>query len=161
MRARNGNPHEHWWGRNRTGSRCEIGDTDKFPNCIEEDVIAARTEEGCTTYNMHKLARHLFRWSGASKFMDYYELTFFSSLLSHINGEDGRKLYYLPLGVLPQARARRSQRGGLLRRDSPLLILSVAQIGALDPEADDERLRAAAQARPEAQVQGGGPRRVV
>lgn len=98
----NGNPHEHWWGRNLTGSRCEIGDTVKDPSCIEENVIAARTEEGCTTYNMQKLARHLYFWSGAAKFMDYYELTFFSSLLSHINGVDGRKLYYLPLGVLPQ-----------------------------------------------------------
>jgi uncharacterized protein len=65
-------------------------------------MIAARTEEGCTTYNMQKLAHHLFGWSARASLMDYYELTFFSSLLAHINPADGRKLYYLPLGVLPQ-----------------------------------------------------------
>jgi DUF1680 family protein len=76
-------------------------------------VIGERTEEGCTTYNMQKLALHLFHWSGDPALMDFYELTFFSSLLSHINIADGRKLYYLPLGVLPQPAGERWSQPGL------------------------------------------------
>ena len=34
---------------------------------------ATETEETCTTYNTLKLARYLFRWTGAPAFADYYE----------------------------------------------------------------------------------------
>ena len=31
------------------------------------------TQESCTTYNVLKVTRSLFRWSGRSKFADFYE----------------------------------------------------------------------------------------
>ena len=34
---------------------------------------ATETEETCTQYNMLKIARYLFRWTGAPAFLDYYE----------------------------------------------------------------------------------------
>ena len=34
---------------------------------------ATETEETCTQYNMLKIARYLFRWTGAPAFADYYE----------------------------------------------------------------------------------------
>jgi len=38
-----------------------------------QDGAGRNTEETCTTYNMMKIARYLFRWSGDPRYADYYE----------------------------------------------------------------------------------------
>ena len=40
--------------------------------CMQQEH-ATETEETCTQYNMLKIARYLFRWTGAPAFADYYE----------------------------------------------------------------------------------------
>lgn len=41
--------------------------------CLLQQEHATETEETCTQYNMLKIARYLFRWTGAPAFADYYE----------------------------------------------------------------------------------------
>jgi len=55
-------------------------------------------QECCTSYNMLKLARHLYTWSGDPRVMDYYERTLFNSRLGTQNLDDGSMSYFLPLG---------------------------------------------------------------
>lgn len=42
---------------------------------------ATETEETCTQYNMLKIARYLFRWTGAPAFADYYERAILNGLV--------------------------------------------------------------------------------
>jgi DUF1680 family protein len=60
--------------------------------------LGQRTQECCTSYNMLKLARHIFSWTADPRVMDYYERTLFNSRLGTQNPEDGGMCYFLPLG---------------------------------------------------------------
>jgi uncharacterized protein len=60
--------------------------------------LSKTNEECCTSYNMLKLARHLYTWSGDPRVMDYYERTLFNSRLGTQNLDDGGMSYFLPLG---------------------------------------------------------------
>ncbi|MGH9543115.1 MAG: glycoside hydrolase family 127 protein [Terriglobales bacterium] len=60
--------------------------------------IGPASEECCCGYNMLKLTRHLFGWSGDPRHMDYYERTLFNSRLG-TEEEHGLKMYYLPLAA--------------------------------------------------------------
>ena len=60
--------------------------------------LSKTNQECCTSYNMLKLARHLFTWSGDPRVMDYYERTLFNSRLGTQNLDDGSMSYFLPLG---------------------------------------------------------------
>ena len=53
-------------------------------------------EECCCSYNMMKLTRHIFGWTGNPAVMDYYERTLFNSRLG-TQDADGMKMYYLSL----------------------------------------------------------------
>lgn len=55
------------------------------------------TEECCCAYNMLKLTRHVFGWTGDARAMDYYERTLYNHRLGTQDAE-GRKSYFLPLG---------------------------------------------------------------
>jgi DUF1680 family protein len=59
--------------------------------------LSGYTEESCVTYNMQKLARHLYCWSADPRLGDYYERTFYNGILGVQHPADGDKLYYLPL----------------------------------------------------------------
>lgn len=48
---------------------------------ILQQEHATETEETCTQYNMLKIARYLFRWTGAPVFADYYERAILNGLL--------------------------------------------------------------------------------
>jgi DUF1680 family protein len=56
------------------------------------------TEECCCGYNMLKLSRHIFGWTGDARVMDYYERTLWNSRLG-TQDDQGRKGYFLPLGA--------------------------------------------------------------
>ncbi|HKV23633.1 MAG TPA: beta-L-arabinofuranosidase domain-containing protein [Candidatus Acidoferrum sp.] len=56
------------------------------------------TEECCCGYNMLKLSRHVFGWTGDPRAMDYYERTLWNSRLG-TQDDQGRKGYFLPLGA--------------------------------------------------------------
>ena len=60
------------------------------------DQLGPAAEECCCGYNMLKLTRHLFSWTGEPATMDYYERTLFNSRLGTQDPE-GMKMYYLSL----------------------------------------------------------------
>lgn len=63
---------------------------------------AARTQcncESCCSYNMLKLARCLFLFTGEKKYMDYYENTLRNAILGAINPENGTTTYFSPMAT--------------------------------------------------------------
>ena len=60
--------------------------------------LGRSTEECCCGYNMLKLARHIYGWTGDPRVLDYYERTLFNSRLGTQNLEAGGMGYFLPLG---------------------------------------------------------------
>ncbi|XP_042492094.1 uncharacterized protein LOC122071757 isoform X2 [Macadamia integrifolia] len=63
------------------------------------DTLETENEESCTTYNMLKVSRHLFRWTREMAYADYYERALTNGVLSIQRGrEPGVMIYMLPLG---------------------------------------------------------------
>ncbi|MBV9304200.1 MAG: glycoside hydrolase family 127 protein [Acidobacteriaceae bacterium] len=59
------------------------------------------TTECCCAYNMLKLTRHLYQWTGDPRYFDYYERTLLNHRLGAINLENGHTQYYL--SIVPAA----------------------------------------------------------
>jgi uncharacterized protein len=74
---------------NGEGWDTEAGDLSK--------ALSLWSEECCCGYNMMKLARHLYQWTGDPRYFDYYERTLLNSRLGTQHPDDGSKMYYLPL----------------------------------------------------------------
>lgn len=55
--------------------------------------------ETCNAYNMLKLARELFKITGDHKYADYYENTYYNSILSSQNPETGMTTYFQPMAT--------------------------------------------------------------
>ena len=62
-----------------------------------EKKVSANHQECCCSYNMMKLARHLYAWSGDSRFIDYYERNLLNHRLGTIEPETGHTVYFLSL----------------------------------------------------------------
>jgi uncharacterized protein len=73
------------------------GESWNTPPGVLARELSAYTEESCVTYNMQKLTRHVYCWSGDARLADYYERTFYNGILGVQHPADGDKLYYLPL----------------------------------------------------------------
>jgi hypothetical protein len=58
---------------------------------------SAATQECCCSYNMLKLARHLYQWTGDPRYFDYYERSMLNMRLGTIHPETGATQYYLSL----------------------------------------------------------------
>lgn len=67
-------------------------DTAHFSNFLN-----GYTGETCCTYNMLKLSRHLFCWTGDVKVADYYERALYNHILGQQDPESGMVCYFLPL----------------------------------------------------------------
>ena len=61
--------------------------------------ITGVTGESCCTYNMLRLARHLFAWQPSADVMDYYERALYNHILGSQNPESGMAAYFLPLAT--------------------------------------------------------------
>ncbi|TMW88862.1 hypothetical protein EJD97_017971 [Solanum chilense] len=62
-------------------------------------TLQTENEESCTTYNMLKVSRHLFRWTKEVAYADYYERALTNGVLGIQRGTDpGVMIYMLPLG---------------------------------------------------------------
>jgi DUF1680 family protein len=61
----------------------------------------SNTTECCCAYNMLKLTRHLYQWTGDPRYFDYYERTLLNHRLGAINPETGATQYYL--SIVPAA----------------------------------------------------------
>jgi DUF1680 family protein len=55
------------------------------------------TAECCCAYNMLKLARHLYSWTGDPRYFDYYERILVNHRIGTINPQTGHTQYYLSL----------------------------------------------------------------
>lgn len=61
-------------------------------------TLQTENEESCTTYNMLKVSRNLFRWTKEMAYADYYERALTNGVLSIMRGtEPGVMIYMLPL----------------------------------------------------------------
>ncbi len=59
--------------------------------------LSEPAHESCCTYNMLKLTRHLFSWTGDVRYADYYERALFNGILSTQNPRDGSFMYFVPM----------------------------------------------------------------
>lgn len=57
----------------------------------------ASTAECCCSYNMLKLARHLYTWTGDPRYFDYYERSLLNMRIGTIQPKTGHTQYYLSL----------------------------------------------------------------
>ena len=55
------------------------------------------TAECCCSYNMLKLTRHLYGWTGDPKYFDYYERVLLNHRIGTIHPESGHTQYYLSM----------------------------------------------------------------
>jgi DUF1680 family protein len=62
-----------------------------------EKKVSANHQECCCSYNMMKLARHLYSWDPDSRYMDYYERNLLNHRLGTIEPETGHTAYFLSL----------------------------------------------------------------
>ncbi|XP_010913298.1 uncharacterized protein [Elaeis guineensis] len=62
------------------------------------DTLKMNTEESCSTYNMLKVSRNLFRWTKEMAYADYYERALTNGVLGIQRGrEPGVMIYFLPM----------------------------------------------------------------
>jgi DUF1680 family protein len=54
-------------------------------------------QECCCAYNMMKLTRHLYEWSGDPRYIDYYERNLLNHRLGGIQPETGNSIYFLSM----------------------------------------------------------------
>jgi len=59
--------------------------------------LSGYTQEDCTTYNMLKLTRHVFSWTGDPACADFYERALWNGILGSQHPADGEKMYYVSL----------------------------------------------------------------
>jgi uncharacterized protein len=62
-----------------------------------EKKVSWNHQECCCSYNMMKLARHLYAWSGDPRIIDYYERNLLNHRLGAIEPETGHTSYFLSL----------------------------------------------------------------
>jgi DUF1680 family protein len=76
----------------------EVGDHEHFfaPNEMNSH-LTGYDGEGCCTYNLLKLCRHLFCWSGDEKVMDYYERALYNHILGQQDPKTGMICYFTPM----------------------------------------------------------------
>lgn len=60
-----------------------------------DEELDVTTLETCNTYNMLKLAEHLFRWKQDSSYMDYYENALYNHILASQDPDSGMKTYFM------------------------------------------------------------------
>jgi hypothetical protein len=60
------------------------------------DQLVPSAEECCCSYNMMKLSRHLFGWTGDARYMDYYERLLWNVRLG-TQDEHGMLMYYVSM----------------------------------------------------------------
>ena len=94
---------EAFWEMVRTHHTYITGGNSEWEHFGKDDILdKERTNcncETCNSYNMLKLSRALFQITGESKYMDYYENTYYNSILSSQNPETGMTTYFQPMAT--------------------------------------------------------------
>lgn len=68
----------------------------KTPAGRLDGTLSIADAECCVAYNLMKLARHVFSWTGDTRWMDYYERTLWNTRLG-TQDQNGLKMYFTPL----------------------------------------------------------------
>lgn len=93
----------HYFWHTVTERRCYCtggtsnGESWNSPPDVLAKELSGYTQESCVTYNLQKLTRHIYAWSGDPRAFDYYERALYNGILGVQHPADGDKLYYLPL----------------------------------------------------------------
>ncbi len=61
------------------------------------ESLGIKTCESCNTYNMMRLAEHLFDWEHSSAYMDWYETALYNHILGQQDPDTGAKMYFVSL----------------------------------------------------------------
>ncbi len=61
------------------------------------DKLSQQTCECCNSYNMLKLTRHLYGWTGEARYFDFYERAHLNHILSQQDPDTGMFTYFSPL----------------------------------------------------------------
>ena len=79
------------------------GDNSEWEHFGNDYILdAERTNcncETCNAYNMLKFAKALYMATGDTKYLDYYENTFYNTILSSQNPETGMTTYFQPMAT--------------------------------------------------------------
>ena len=59
--------------------------------------LGDKNQEHCTVYNMMRLAEYLLRWTGETRYADYWERNLVNGILAQQHPETGMVAYFLPL----------------------------------------------------------------
>ena len=86
------NHHSYANGGNSSGEY--LSTPDKL-----NDRLTHSTCETCNTYNMLKLSRHLYEWTGDPKYLDFYEKALYNHILASQHPETGMTCYFVPLAM--------------------------------------------------------------
>lgn len=62
---------------------------------ITEETLGTQTCETCNTYNMIRLAEHLYSWEHKAEYMDYCERALFNHILASQDPGSGMKTYFM------------------------------------------------------------------
>ncbi len=94
---------ETFWEMVTTHHTYITGGNSEWEHFGKDDILnAERTNcncETCNSYNMLKLSRELFKITHDSKYMDFYENTYYNSILSSQNPETGMTTYFQPMAT--------------------------------------------------------------
>ena len=94
---------EAFWDMVTTHHTYITGGNSEWEHFGKDDVLnSERTNcncETCNSYNMLKLSRELFKITHDVKYMDYYETTYYNSILSSQNPETGMTTYFQPMAT--------------------------------------------------------------
>ncbi|MBR7037815.1 MAG: glycoside hydrolase family 127 protein [Oscillospiraceae bacterium] len=94
---------EAFWDMVVTHHTYITGGNSEWEHFGRDDILdAERTNcncETCNSYNMLKLSRELFKITHDVKYMDYYETTYYNSILSSQNPETGMTTYFQPMAT--------------------------------------------------------------
>ncbi len=94
---------EAFWDMVTTHHTYITGGNSEWEHFGKDDVLnGERTNcncETCNSYNMLKLSRELFKITHDVKYMDYYETTYYNSILSSQNPETGMTTYFQPMAT--------------------------------------------------------------
>ena len=94
---------EAFWDMVTTHHTYITGGNSEWEHFGKDDILdAERTNcncETCNSYNMLKLSRELFKITGNVKYMDFYENTYYNSILSSQNPETGMTTYFQPMAT--------------------------------------------------------------
>ncbi|MBV8820362.1 MAG: glycoside hydrolase family 127 protein [Acidobacteriaceae bacterium] len=81
-----------------TGGSSEAEHWRTEPGHLAAEMKAgADHQECCCSYNMMKLTRHLYEWTGDARYFDYYERNLFNHRLGTIQPGTGHTMYFLSM----------------------------------------------------------------